>query len=232
MYLDNATVVVDAKGLVRTYTIGQTRVYALRGVNLQVKTGEFVAVKGRSGSGKTTLLNILGGLDQPDSGCVLLDGKDLTTLKETEMVALRRKQVSFVFQSFGLLPHFSAYETVEFALRLTGLPRDERHERTLECLELVGLEQRQNHRPDELSGGQQQRLCIARAIANHPALILADEPTGELDSRTGRDILSLFRQIAALEGTAMVLATHDPIVLEFASTMYELDDGILNDIGK
>ena len=223
----NTPLVIQVQSLTRTYTLGKNQVAALRGVNLEVEAGEFVAIKGRSGSGKTTLLNIIGGLDKPDGGAVYLNGKDISGFSEPEMVELRRNQVSFVFQSFGLLPNFSAYETVEFALRLKGLARKKRHERTLECLELVGLEERASHRPDELSGGQQQRLCIARAIAIQPFLILADEPTGELDSHTGREILSLFRQIAVIEDTALIVATHDPMVHEYSTTSYELDDGQL-----
>jgi putative ABC transport system ATP-binding protein len=220
-------VIVEATGVTRVYRLGRSEVTALDGVDLRVRTGEFVAIRGRSGSGKTTLLNIIGGLDRPDSGTVLLGGWDIARLSERELVSLRRHQVGFVFQSFGLLPQFSAHENVELILRLAGLPRARRHDRAVECLTMVGLEQRMHHRPYELSGGQQQRLCIARAIANRPMLILADEPTGELDSRTGREILSLFRQIVALEDSALVVATHDPVVDDFATAVYELDDGQL-----
>ena len=220
-------VIVEATGITRIYRLGRSEVMALRDVDLRVRAGEYVVIRGRSGSGKTTLLNIIGGLDRPDSGTVLLGGWDIARLSEQELVSLRRHQVGFVFQSFGLLPQFSAYENVELILRLGGVPRARRHERAIECLTMVGLEQRTHHRPYELSGGQQQRLCIARAIANHPLLILADEPTGELDSRTGREILSLFRQIVALEKGALVVATHDPVVDDFATAIYELDDGRL-----
>ena len=235
--------VVEATGITRVYRLGRNEVTALRGVDLRVRAGEFVAVRGRSGSGKTTLLNVIGGLDRPDSGTVLLEGRDIAHLSERELIAMRRHQVGFVFQSFGLLPQFSAYENVELILRLAGVPRAERHDRAVECLTMVGLEQRLDHRPYELSGGQQQRLCIARAIANHPVLILADEPTGELDSRTGQEILSLFRQIVALggpalspskepalsqsKGTALVVATHDRSIYDFATAVYELEDGQL-----
>lgn len=228
-------VVVEAMGITRVYRLGRSEVTALDGVSLRVRAGEFVAIRGRSGSGKTTLLNVIGGLDRPDSGTVLLGGRDVARLPERELVALRRHQVGFVFQSFGLLPQFSAYESVKLALRMAGVPRAGQHARAVECLAMVGLESRLDHRPYELSGEQQQRLCIARAIANRPMLILADEPTGELDSRTGREILSLFRQIVALErdtlssskGTALVVATHDPVIYDFATAVYELDDGQL-----
>jgi ABC-type lipoprotein export system ATPase subunit len=220
--------VVEATGITRVYRLGRNEVRALDGVSLRVRLGEFIAIRGRSGSGKTTLLNVIGGLDQPDSGTVLVDGRDIAHLSEQELNAMRRHQVGFVFQSFGLLPQFSAYESVDLALRMAGVSRSQRHERTVECLAMVGLEQRMHHRAYELSGGQQQRLCIARAIANHPVLILADEPTGELDSRTGREILSLFRQIVALEKTALIVATHDPVVDDYATAIYELHDGQLN----
>ena len=225
-----STVVVEATGITRVYRLGRSEVTALDSVSLRVRAGEFVAIRGRSGSGKTTLLNVIGGLDRPDSGTVLLGGRDVARLSERELVALRRYQVGFVFQSFGLLPRFSVYENVELALRLAGVPRAQRHARAVECLTLVGLERRLDHRPYELSGGQQQRLCIARAIANRPMLILADEPTGELDSRTGREILSLFRQIVALETTGLVVATHDPVIYDFATVVYELDDGRLTQL--
>jgi len=219
--------VVQATDITRIYHLGRSEVAALRGVNLCVRAGEFVAVRGRSGSGKTTLLNIIGGLDRPDSGTVLFDDRDVTRLSEQELNGLRRHQVGFVFQSFGLLPQFSAYENVDLILRLARVPRAQRRERATECLTMVGLGQRLHHRPYELSGGQQQRLCIARALANHPRLILADEPTGELDSRTGREILSLFRQIVALENTALIVATHDQAIYDFATVVYELEDGQL-----
>jgi len=154
---------------------------ALHKVNLKVCAGEFVSIKGRSGSGKTTLLNLIGGLDRPDEGAIFLQGRDISNLSETEMVELRRHTISFVFQSFGLLPSYSAYEIVDFALRLNGMPRKERHIRTLESLKLVGLGERLQHRPDELSGGQQQRLCIARTLAVEPEVILFDEPCSGLD---------------------------------------------------
>ncbi len=225
---ESTRVVVEAMEIARVYRLGRTSVRALDGVSLRARVGEFIAIRGRSGSGKTTLLNIIGGLDQPDSGTVLVDGRDIAHLSERELNAMRRHQVGFVFQSFGLLPQFSAYESVDLALRMAGVPRSRRHERTVECLAMVGLGERMQHRPYELSGGQQQRLCIARAIANHPLLILADEPTGELDSRTGQEILSLFRQIVAVEKTALIVATHDPVVYDYASAIYELDDGQLS----
>jgi putative ABC transport system ATP-binding protein len=217
--------IVVAKDLHRTYQLGG--IHALRGINLEVRIGEFVAIKGRSGSGKTTLLNIIGGLDRNYSGIVVIDTAPLDEISEEERIALRRTKIGFVFQSFGLLPHFSCLETIDFALRLTGHPRQERRKHAVAFLSQVGLENRLHHRPDELSGGQQQRLCIARAIAIQPALILADEPTGELDSHTGREIFSLFRQIVALGNMGLIIATHDPVIDEYATSIYELEDGEL-----
>jgi putative ABC transport system ATP-binding protein len=219
---------VEIRNLHRRYRLGN--VHALRGISLRVNGGEFIAIKGRSGSGKTTLLNIAGGLDSSYEGIVLLNGNDISRLSENETMQLRRSEIGFVFQSFGLLPHYSAFETVEFALRLSGISRKARYERAEECLAMVGLSERANHRPYELSGGQQQRLCIARAIAIRPNLILADEPTGELDSNTGRDILSLFRQIVALQEVALLVATHDPLIHDYAEKVYELSDGQLTEL--
>lgn len=222
--------IVVAKDLHRTYQLGN--IHALQGISLEVKIGEFVAIKGRSGSGKTTLLNIIGGLDRNYSGTVVIDTAPLEDLSEEERIALRRSKIGFVFQSFGLLPHFSCLETVDFALRLSGHRRQERRKHAVVYLSQVGLEDRIDHRPDELSGGQQQRLCIARAIAIQPALILADEPTGELDSHTGREIFSLFRQIVALGNMGLVIATHDPVIDEYATSIYDLKDGKLTQIKR
>ena len=220
--------IVSVNNLHRTYRFGG--VHALQGINLEVRTGEFVAIKGRSGSGKTTLLNIIGGLDENYTGTVSFNGKPFAEMSEKEKLALRRSKIGFVFQSFGLLPHFSSLETVDFALRLSGYSREKRLERSIECLSLVGLEDRIHHRPDEMSGGQQQRLSIARAIAIQPSLILADEPTGELDSRTGKDILSLFQQIIALGELSIIIATHDSTVNDYATGIYDIYDGQLTRI--
>ncbi len=218
--------IVEVKEVHRTYQFGN--IHALRGINLDVRIGEFVAVKGRSGSGKTTLLNIIGGLDSNYSGSIIFNETPLRDMSEEERVELRRTKIGFVFQSFGLLPHFSCLETIDFALRLSSYSRVNRQKRVIECLTQVGLENRLNHHPDEISGGQQQRLCIARAIAIQPILILADEPTGELDSQTGREIFSLFRQIVALGEVGLIIATHDPLVNDYATTIYNLEDGQLD----
>lgn len=218
-------VLIRASDLVRTYTLGGEPVYALRGINLEVTRGQFVALKGRSGSGKTTLLNLISGLDRPTSGVIELFGHDLSKASEKELLELRRRHIGFVFQSFALIPTFSAFENVDLMLRIGGFGRRERSRRVRECLDLVGLLKWGGHRPYELSGGQQQRVAIARALANRPELIIADEPTGELDSVTGRQILELFREIVDGEGVTLVMATHDPTVQDYADVIYELVDG-------
>ncbi len=218
-------VMVRTVDLVRTYQLGSEPVYALRGVNLEIKRGQFVALKGRSGSGKTTLLNVVSGLDAPTSGKVELLGHDLGTASERELLELRRRHIGFVFQSFALIPTFSAFENVDLMLRIGGFDKRQRSRRVRECLELVGLLKWAGHRPYELSGGQQQRVAIARALANRPEMVIADEPTGELDSVTGRQILELFRDIVDSEGVTLVMATHDPTVEDYADFIYELVDG-------
>jgi len=217
--------VVQAEDLWRVYKVGTQEVPALRGVNLNIEPGRFVAVKGRSGSGKTTLLNCVGGLDRPTSGLVRVFGHDLAELHGEQLTRWRREQVGFVFQSFGLLPTLSAYENVELMLRIVGVHGNERREQALHCLDLVGLAKWAQHRPYEMSGGQQQRVGIARALANSPQLILADEPTGELDSTTAREILALFRRIVEEEGVTLVIATHDALVDEYADEILQLKDG-------
>ena len=213
---------VDVK---RTYLAGGSEVHALDGINVTVPEGILVAFKGRSGSGKTTLLNILGGLDKPSSGSVYIDGEPLANMSEQEITNLRRKRIGFVFQSFALIPTFSAFENVELPLRIAGAEPAARAARTNRCLEMVGLQKWAEHRPYEMSGGQQQRIAIAHSLSNHPALILADEPTGELDSKTGRQILNLFKNIANEDRITVIIATHDPVIEEFATVIYELKDG-------
>ncbi|WP_055496221.1 MULTISPECIES: ABC transporter ATP-binding protein [Streptomyces] len=216
----------------RTYGRGPTAVHALRGVSLTVARGELVAVRGRSGSGKTTLLGLAGGLDTPDAGRVALDGTDLAALGEREKLALRRDRIGFVFQSFALLPVLTAAENVGVPLRMRQMPVAEREERVALLLSLVGLGEHARQRPGELSGGQQQRVAVARALANRPALLLADEPTGQLDAATGRDVMELLRAVVRGEGegtepvTALV-TTHDETMLALADRVVELADGVL-----
>ena len=222
---DTEKYIIQTQALQREYKIGDRTVQALRGVDLNVAPGLFVALKGRSGSGKTTLLNCIGGLDRPTAGTVRVFGRDLAELGEDELALWRRRELGFVFQSFGLLPTLSAYENVDLMLRLVDLPAKERRERTLECIELVGLKKWMHHRPHEMSGGQQQRVGIARALANHPKLILADEPTGELDSSTSREILKLFRQISETEHITLLMSSHDPLVDKYVDEIVLLKDG-------
>jgi ABC-type lipoprotein export system ATPase subunit len=216
---------IQAEQLWRVYRLDSQEVPALRGVTLQVQAGRFIALQGRSGSGKTTLLNRLGGLDRPTSGAVRVFGRDLSALNERQMTRWRRDRMGFVFQSFGLVPILSAYENVELAARLAGAARRDRHERTVYCLKMVGLGKWIDHRPYELSGGQQQRLAIARALVNRPRLILADEPTGELDSVTAEEIIALFRQIVTQEHVTVLMASHDSLVDEQVDEVLRLHDG-------
>jgi putative ABC transport system ATP-binding protein len=218
---------VRAKELTRIYRVGDQDVPALQGVNLRLEMGRLIALRGRSGSGKTTLLNCIGGLDRPTSGQVWFQGQEIGDLPERRLVTLRRSQIGFVFQSHALLMTYSARENVDLMLRLAGLGRQERRKRVEEALILVGLEKWIDHRPFELSGGQQQRVAIARAIATRPALILADEPTGELDTLTGQQILQLFHHISESQGTTIVIATHDLAVDAFADEVYHLEDGMI-----
>jgi putative ABC transport system ATP-binding protein len=221
----NSNYVIQTENLWRVYKLGAQEVPALRGVNLEIEAGHLIALKGRSGSGKTTLLNCLGGLDQPTSGVVRVFGHELAQMTDNQLTQWRREQVGFIFQSFSLMPTLSAYENVELMLRIVGLSGKERHDRAVHCLGLVGLSRWIHHRPYEMSGGQQQRLAIARALANHPRLILADEPTGELDSTTAREILALFKSIVKEEQVTLLMASHDGLVDEYTDFVWHLKDG-------
>ena len=219
--------IIEASDLRRIYKIGYREVHALRGVDLQLQAGQFIGLKGRSGSGKTTLLNCLSGLDRPTSGIVKILGQDIMKMDDKMLTNWRRKQVGFVFQSFGLIPTLSAYENVELMMRIAGVPGRERYERTVTVLGLVGLTKWIYHRPYELSGGQQQRVAIARALANKPRLLLADEPTGELDSTTGREILTIFREVVEQENLTLLISSHEPMVDGFVDHILQLKDGQL-----
>jgi ABC-type lipoprotein export system ATPase subunit len=223
--------IVRVDNVSRIYKVGGTDVAAVRELSLGIPSGVFAALKGRSGSGKTTLLNMLGGLDRPTNGEIYLFGRPIAKMSADELTDLRRHKIGFVFQSFAIMPAFSAIENVELMLRIAGI-RKGRRDRAMRCLEIVGLHAWAHHRPWELSGGQQQRVAIARALATHPALILADEPTGELDSGTGRQILALFRYIVEREGVTIIMATHDPVIEEYAHIVYELGDGQVRNIHR
>ena len=226
---DLGQAMVRVEGLHRTFGSGPTAVHALRGVSFSVRRGELTALKGRSGSGKTTLLNLLGGLDRPSSGRITVDGQDLGGLGEEGLLALRRDRIGFVFQSFGLIPILTAAENVGVPMRLRRTAAAEREERVADLLALVGLGDHVNQRPGELSGGQQQRVAIARALANQPALIIADEPTGQLDSDTGRAIMQLLQAVVRSEGVTALVATHDPQLMKLADRVLDLRDGRIVD---
>ena len=217
--------VVQLAAVEKAYHGGRQMVRALQSVDLTVSPGTLVAVHGRSGSGKTTLLNVIGGLDRADSGTVDVCGLDLMAATDAQLTELRRARVAFVFQGFGLLPMLSAAENVEIPLRLQGADGAARRERVRELLDVVGLAGRSRHRPNELSGGEQQRVAIARALAADPQLLIADEPTGQLDSRTGAEIMSLILRIVADRGVAAVVATHDISIIDDADRRIELQDG-------
>ena len=220
--------VIETKDLWRVYKSKTgMEVPALRGVDLHVDTGSFVALKGRSGSGKTTLLNCLAGLDRPTSGSVNVLGHDLMNMSNQELTVWRREQIGLVFQSFGLLPTLSAYENIELLLRIKGEEYERRDQRALECLEIVGLSKWKDHRPYEMSGGQQQRVAIARALANRAQLILADEPTGELDSKTTRELLLFFRELVEQQHITMLMVSHDPLVDSYVHQVLTLKDGVV-----
>ena len=210
----------------RAYTVNNDQVLALRGINLDIARGSFTAFMGRSGSGKTTLLNMIGGLDSPSTGSIEFLGKDMATMSSDALTLIRRNQIGFIFQAFALLPILSAWENVELPLRIIGVRSGaERRKRAQEALTLVGLEQWSDHRPSEMSGGQQQRVAIARALVTRPPVLVADEPTGELDSTTGKNLLTLMRNIVKSEGVTLIMATHDQSVHKYADVIHHMRDG-------
>jgi ABC-type lipoprotein export system ATPase subunit len=213
--------------LVKQFRVGGGTVTALRNVNLTVRDGEFVAVRGRSGAGKTTLLNLIAGLDDPTDGRIMLFGHDLAKLTERQRTELRRTEIGFIFQSAHLVPALTARENVEVPLRLAHALREERERRSHEALALVGLAEREKHRAPELSGGEQQRVAIARALVHAPRLVLADEPTGNLDTQTGMAILDLMLAVAHTAGIAFIITTHDPQASQSADAVYDINDGVL-----
>ncbi|MFK3646867.1 ABC transporter ATP-binding protein [Lysobacter enzymogenes] len=221
--------VIETRALGKVYSPGsEAEVIALHGVDLRIARGEFVALMGPSGSGKSTLMNLIGCLDTPSSGVYLCDGVDVATLDKEERAILRRDKIGFVFQGFNLLPRMNALENVAMPMGYANVRRDERMQRAQQALEAVGLGQRAGHRPSELSGGQQQRVAIARALINRPPILLADEPTGALDTRTGEEILALFKSLQAQDHT-VVLITHDPDVAAHADRIFVMRDGELHE---
>jgi len=221
--------IIRTHDLHRIYHLGGEDVHAVEGISLEILPAQMTAIVGRSGSGKTTFLNLISGLDRPTQGEVWFEGKRLDTLNESALLRMRQERIGFVFQAFGLLPLLSAAENVGVPLRMRGLPSQEREERVVEALSWVGLLERAKHRPYELSGGEQQRIAIARALAARPSIILADEPTGQLDSSTGRRILDLLRRLVVEQHMTIVVVTHDPQVMVEADVVHELRDGRLLD---
>jgi len=217
--------IIEVRGLVRTYKQGSLEVRALRGVDLDIEPGEFTVLMGPSGSGKTTLLNQVGALDVPDGGSVKVEGRELGGMSSSELARLRLERLGFVFQAFNLIPVLTAYENAEFVLLMQGVGAEERRERVMETLHTVGLAGMEHRRPNELSGGQQQRVAVARAIAGQPALVLADEPTANLDSETGYELIQTMKRLNEDQGVTFVFATHDPKIMEHAKRIVRLVDG-------
>jgi putative ABC transport system ATP-binding protein len=219
--------VTRVENVTRNYTIGQVETQALRGVTLGIEAGEFTALVGPSGSGKTTLLQLMGCLDQPTTGKVFVNGKDVSTLKRSERADVRRGTIGFIFQFFALIPTLTAYENIEMPLLLNGLKGEERKARVLELLEAVNLSDRGHHKPDQLSGGEQQRVAIARALASKPTMILADEPTANLDSKNGEQIMDIMSRLNKETGVTFIFASHDPRVIKYGRRVVQLQDGLV-----
>jgi putative ABC transport system ATP-binding protein len=217
--------IIRAIGLSKIYRRGKINVPALNGVNLEVTHGEIVGIMGPSGSGKTT--HIIGGLDKPTQGKIFVDGVDITLLNEKDLADYRLKKVGFIFQFYNLIPTLTAIENVEVPMALAGLPKNERREKALNLLRMVGLESRADHKPDELSGGEQQRVAIARALANNPSIVLADEPTGDLDSKSAMAFMKIVRDLNKRNNQTFIIVTHDPLVVEQCTRIYTIRDGRL-----
>ncbi len=218
--------IVEAINLKKTYLLGKVPVEALRGVNLKVESGDFLAVLGPSGSGKSTLLNLIGALDKPTEGNMLIEGVDVSTLNDNQLADLRRR-IGFVFQFFNLIPRFAARENVELSMAIAGLGKAERRKRAEDLLETVGLKERMNHKPAELSGGEQQRVAIARALANNPKFLLMDEPTGNIDSKTASEIIQLVKRLNREKSVTIIMVTHDQRLAAEARRTVRMFDGLI-----
>lgn len=223
--------VIEARNLVKTYKMGEIEVNALRGVSFNVKRGEVLSIMGPSGSGKSTMMNTLGCLDRPTSGEYILDGESVADMDDDQLASVRNRKVGFVFQSFNLLSRLTALGNVELPLRYAGITEG-RRERAMNALRAVGLENRVHHRPYELSGGQQQRVAVARSLVNNPAIIMADEPTGNLDSKVGKEIMNLLLSLNKENGTTLIIVTHDPNIAEQTQRVIRLRDGLLDSDGS
>jgi putative ABC transport system ATP-binding protein len=221
-----STPVVEAVELKKTYMLGKVPVEALRGVNLKVESGDFLAILGPSGSGKSTMLNLIGALDKPTAGKLLIDGVDVSTLADNDLADLRRR-IGFVFQFFNLIPRFTAKDNVELAMSIANMSKAERKKRAEELLETVGLKERINHKPAELSGGQQQRVAIARALANSPKFLLLDEPTGNIDSKTASEVIALIKKLNEEKGVTIIMVTHDQHLAREAKRVVQMFDGVI-----
>lgn len=220
--------VIKSTNLVKTYQMGKILVEALRGVSIEIQRGEVLAIMGPSGSGKSTLMNLLGCLDRPTSGEYILDGENVSRLSDNQLATIRNRKVGFIFQSFNLLPRASALENVELPLRYSGM--NHHRQRAQQALDAVGLSDRMKHRPSELSGGQQQRVAIARALVNNPAIVLADEPTGNLDSKSGKEIMELLLSLNRERTMTVIIVTHDPVIAAQTQRIVHLKDGLVEEI--
>lgn len=230
--VNESDVIVECVDLKKSYILGEVKVEALRGINMKIRRGEMIAIQGPSGCGKTTLLNIIGSLDFPSSGKILLEGKEISGSTEKELTEIRRKSVGFIFQFYNLLPVLTALENVELPMLIAGRPKDERHERATDLLRKVGILKRKDHKPDELSGGERQRVAIARAMANNPLILLADEPTGDLDTETGLLILEQLKEVNRTENQTLIIVTHDTSIAKQADRIFNIRDGVIESVGE
>jgi len=221
--------IVQLNGVSKIYQQGNVAVSALQNIGLNIEAGEFAALAGPSGSGKTTMLNMIGGLDTPDHGEIMVDGNQFSRMSQTELSELRLNRIGFVFQSYNLIPVLSALENVEYVMLLQGIPKGERRQRAMDMLDEVGLAKKYHNRPAELSGGQQQRVAVARAIVSKPAIVLADEPTANLDSKTGEGLLQIMREMNEKLGVTFIFSTHDKMVMDYARRIIFLRDGLIDD---
>jgi putative ABC transport system ATP-binding protein len=224
--------IVDCSGVSKTYTQGKIEVHALRDISVAIEPGEFMAIAGPSGSGKTTLLNLIGSLDSADSGRIVVDGNDYERMSASQLADLRLHKIGFVFQAYNLIPVLSAAENVEYVMLLQGVPAKDRRERSRGILDEVGLDGKYNRRPAELSGGQQQRVAVARAIVSNPSIVLADEPTANLDSKTGQGLLEIMKEMNARRSVTFIFSTHDRMVMDYARRLLRLKDGQVTDDRK
>jgi len=223
---ENKEPLLVVQGVERSFDVGSQKLRVLKGIDLKLYPQQLIMLKGRSGSGKTTLMNLMGGLDTPSQGQIWFRGQPFHEWDDDKRTSVRRKDIGFIFQAYALMPLLSAYENVELSMRMAGIPRSEWKARATSCLELVGLGKRMHHRPSEMSGGEQQRVAIAKAIAHKPSLLLADEPTAELDSQMAAQVMAVFREIVATEKISICMTTHDTTIMEVADHVYEMVDGV------